>query len=317
MKKIGFPISKKKNELRIALYPNHILKIKNAQNLFFEKGYGENLGFTDQDYIDAGATIVSRKEVLRKDIICDPKIGDAEYLDQLKDQIIFGWIHAVQNRDITDKIIENRLTAFAWEDMYYGGRHTFFRNNEIAGEAAILHALPFYGDMLYNSKVAIIGNGNVAKGAYKTLAMLGADITIFNRKTEKLLREEISSFDMVVNAVLWDVNRKDHIVYKEDLKRMKASSIIIDISCDRNGAIETSVPTTITEPVYHVDGILHYVVDHTPSIFYKTSSESIGDAILPYIDELLTDSYSKTIQDALIINQGQIKDQRINQFQKR
>ncbi|MGO4927779.1 N(5)-(carboxyethyl)ornithine synthase [Fundicoccus sp. Sow4_F4] len=317
MKTMGFPISKKKNEQRIALFPQHIHNVKHPEYLYFEKNYGINLGFSDQDYIDAGANIVPREEVLTMDIICDPKIGDADYLNELNNQIIFGWVHAVQNRDITDSLIKRKLTAFAWEDMNYNGRHIFYRNNELAGEAALIHALPYYGEMLYNSRVAIIGNGNVAKGAYKILAMLGAEITSFNRRTESLLREEISKFDIVVNAILWDVNRKDHIIYKDDLSKMKRGSLIIDISCDRNGAIETSIPTTISEPTYTVDGILHYVVDHTPSIFFKTSSESISAAIQVYINELINGVYSKSLVDSLIIDRGIIMDERINMYQNR
>lgn len=314
---IGFPISSKENEFRRALLPAQIEEIDKPENLYFEEDYGQVIGFSNQDYIDAGANIVSREEVLAKDIICDPKIGDAEYLDRLDNQIIFGWVHAVQNKEITDKIIEKKITAYAWEDMDYSGRHVFYRNNEIAGEAAVVHALQFHGEMLYNSKVAIIGNGNVAKGAYKILSMLGADIISYNRRTEGLLREEIYKYDIIVNAVLWDTEREDHIIHETDLEYMKKNAYIIDISCDENGGIETSIPTTIKDPVYKVNDILHYVVDHTPSIFYKTSSESISYAVVNYINELLSNNYSNTLKKALIIEKGRIIDERINKFQHR
>ena len=92
---------------------------------------------------------------------------------------------------------------------------------------------------------------------------------------------------MIINAILWDTTRKDHIIYRSDLKRMKRGSIIIDISCDRNGGIETSVPTTIENPIYVVDGVAHYVVDHTPSLFYKTTSGSLSEVFVQYIDNLI------------------------------
>ena len=172
------------------------------------------------------------------------------------------------------------------EDMYENGRHSFWRNNEIAGEAAIMHAYMCYGKFPYNTKVAVIGRGNVARGAIKTLDYMGATVICYNRHTESLLRQEIGEFDVIVNAVLWDTKRTDHMIYREDLKRMKRNSMIIDISCDRHGGIETSEPTTIEKPTYITDGVIHYVVDHTPSLFYKTTSISISKQVCKYIDDL-------------------------------
>ena len=117
MYSVGFPISYKENEKRRAMVPDDICGMHHANALYFEKGYGDVLGFSDSDYQNAGANVVTREEVLSKDIICDPKIGDAEYLDKLNHQTIFGWVHAVQNRDITDKLINGSLTAYAWEEM--------------------------------------------------------------------------------------------------------------------------------------------------------------------------------------------------------
>lgn len=317
MKTVGFPISKKENENRRAMVPHDVMKMHNADMLFFEKGYGEVLGFPDDEYIAAGANIVTREEVLKKDIICDPKIGDAEYLSSLHNQIVFGWIHAVQNRDITDKLISGSLTAYAWEDMFDRGRHVFWRNNELAGEAAVLHAFQSYGCMPYETKVAVIGRGNTARGAIKALNMLGADVMQYDRHTEKLLRDEIGEYDVIVNCVLWDVTRSDHIIYRTDLKRMKKCSMIIDVSCDKNGGIETSVPTTIESPTYVVDGVLHYVVDHTPALYFKTFTKNNSEIIAPYIEELMHENIGTVLGDALIIENGEIIDERINLFQNR
>lgn len=320
MKSIGFPISLKENEYRRALLPNDVLKIKNRDRLFFEYGYGEKLGFSDSEYISFGANMVSRSEVLCKDVICDPKIGDAEYLDNLKyRQTIFGWVHAVQNKEITDKILDKECTAIAWEDMFENGRHVFWRNNEIAGEAAILHAYSLYGKMPYDTEVAIIGKGNTGRGAYNILKSLGAKVVVYDRKTEKLFNKELYKYDVIVNTILWDTTRKDHIIYKDDLKRMKKDSMIIDISCDNNGGIETSIPTKIEDPIYYVDGVLHYVVDHTPSLYYKTVSKSLSEEISKYIDVIIegAEDENKILSRAKIIKNGKIIDPRINEFQGR
>lgn len=318
MRTIGFPITDKENECRRALLPKDLVNVKNASNLYIEKNYGQVMGIGDEEYAKYGCNIVSHEEVLQKDVICDAKIGDAGYLDKLKEgAIIFGWVHAVQNRDITDKILDSKMTAYAWEDMYEKGRHSFWRNNEMAGEAAIMHAFQCHGTMPYDSKVALIGRGNVARGALKILTLLGADVTVYDRKTEKLFREEMYKYDVIVNAVLWDTTRQDHIIYKSDLAKLKKGAMIIDISCDRHGGIETSVPTTIEEPVYTEEGVLHYVVDHTPALFYKTTSEGISNEVSKYLDLLCEENENSVLANAKIIEKGVIIDQRINEFQNR
>lgn len=318
MKTIGFPISHKENERRIAMLPCDVASLRNPSQLCFESGYGLQCGFADSDYVQAGAHVGSRMEVLCKDIICDPKIGDAEYLNELHPgQTIFGWIHAVQNRKIADTLVHRQLTAYAWEDMFEQGRHVFWRNNEIAGEAAIMHAFQIYGEMPYNTRAALLGRGNTAMGALKILTLLGADVSVYTRATEALFQKEMGGFDVIVNAILWDTSRTDHIINKTDLAALKRGALIIDISCDKNGGIESSVPTTFREPTYVMDSIMHYAVDHTPSLFFKTASASISQQIRLYAEHLAEGTLCQTLQEAKITDGGRILDHRIIRFQKR
>ena len=320
MKTIGFAISTKENEKRRALLPQHIHHIRNKNHLYFEKGYGEVFGITDEEYRAAGTNVGSIDEILEKDIICDPKIGEADYLEKLQEgQVVFGWIHAVQNRAITDRLIEKKVSAISWEDMFEDGRHVFWRNNELAGEAAVMHAFTLYGKVPYDCNVAIIGRGNVARGAYKTLTSLGASVTVYDKRTEGLLRREVDQYDVIVNGALWDIYREDHILYKEDLIKMKKPAMIIDISCDRAGAIETSIPTSLEKPVYMVNNVLHYVVDHTPSLVGYSVTKALGDEIIKYVDDIVEDNVSRnaTLSQALIIENGLIRDQRIIDYQNR
>ena len=318
MKTIGFPISHKENEKRRAIVPEDIKKLTYPQNVYIESGFGDVLSLTDEDYKDVGCNVVSREEALNQDIVCDPKIGDADYLNDLKKgQTIFGWVHATQNRDITDKIINNQLTAYGWENMFEKGRHVFWQNNELAGEAAILHAFQCYGQLPFGLSTAIIGNGNTAHGAVRVLNMLGAKVMQYNRHTEKLLRDEIGQYNVIVNCVLWDTKRKDHIIYREDLSRMKKDAMIVDVSCDRNGGIETSIPTTIENPTYKVDGVLHYVVDHTPSLFHKTFTRNNSSVIIPYVEQLMLDNPGSVLENALLLKDGIVVDDEINRFQGR
>ena len=320
MKTIGLVISRKENENRRALIPDDIEHIKNKEYIFIEEGYGSVLGYSDEEYLNRGiGGVCSRDEILKKDIVCDPKIGDAEYLEQLQDQTIWGWIHAVQNKEITDKLVKQKLTVYAWEDMFELGRHSFWRNNEIAGEAAIIHAYLRHGIFPYNTNVAVLGRGNISRGAIKILNYLGANVVVYDRKTEQLFRQELGKYDVVVNAILWDTNRKDHIIYREDLKRMKKGSMIIDISCDRAGGVETAIPTTIENPDYFVDNVRHYVVDHTPSLFYKTASMGISEVFVKYADLFIEDKMrdDAVLSKTEIISKGNIVDQRIIDFQNR
>lgn len=318
MKTIGFPISTKENEKRRTIIPDDIAKIAHPEQIYIETGFGSALGITDDEYIQAGSNICSHEEAIMKDVVCDPKIGDADYLCKMKKgQTIFGWIHATQNRNITDSICESGLTAYAWEKMFEKGRHVFWFNNELAGEAAVINAFQCYGELPYGLEVAVIGNGNTARGACRVLNMLGAHVMQYNRYQEELVRQELGMFDAVINCVLWNVNRKDHIINREDLKKMKKNAMIIDVSCDRHGGIETCEPTSIDNPTYYVDGILHYAVDHTPALFFKTFSYNNSKIILPYIVELMMDSPGTVLKDSMIIHNGTIIDKEIINYQNR
>lgn len=318
LKTIGFVNSHKTGEKRIALLPRDVAHIQHREVLFFEQGYGSDLNISDNEYMALGCQIVSRQVALSQDIICDPKIGDADFLKSLQPgQTLFGWIHAVQSKEVTEILIANGLSAYAWEDIYEDHRHSYWRNNELAGEAAVMHAYQLNGVMPYDTKVALLGRGNTARGAQKILTSLGADVQVYDRRQEALFRKEMTNFDVIVNAILWDTTRTDHLIYQKDLKKFKEGTMIIDVSCDENGAIETTIPTTLAHPIYEVEGVVHYTVDHTPTIFYRTSSSAISQETAKYIDDLVENRPNNVLDHALIIEQGQILDERINQFQSR
>lgn len=318
LKTIGFVNSHKAGEKRIALLPRDIAQLEHREALFFEESYGSGLNISDTEYAALGCQIVSREIALAQDIICDPKIGDATFLKDLHPgQTLFGWIHAVQNKEVTDTLLANELSAYAWEDMYEDNRHSYWRNNELAGEAAVMHACQLNGVMPYDTKVSLLGRGNTARGAQRILTGLGADVRVYDRRQEKLFRKEMTEFDVIVNAVLWDTSRKDHLVYQTDLKHLKPGTMIIDVSCDEHGAIETTVPTSLENPIYEIDGVVHYTVDHTPTIFYRSSSSAISNETAKYIDDLVENQPNEILENALIIERGYIIDERINQFQNR
>ena len=318
MKTMGFVISHKNGEQRRALLPEQIKEITHPEQLYFETGYGNSVGVSDAAYEAAGCHVVSRKEAMACDIITDVKLGDADYLDQIgTEKILFGWAHTVQNLDFTSNMLEKDHTVVAWEEIFEGGRYIFYRNREVAGEAAVLQAFRYSGRMPYDAKVAILGNGQTAKGALRILHGLGAKVDVYGRKLENLFKQNMYDYDVLINCVMWDTSRDDRIIYKEDLKKMKPGTLIIDVSCDPYLEIETSHPTTIENPVYTVDGVVHYAVDNTPAMYPITVTKVLSEGIARYANILLEkeyDEYPENLKKAVVIRNGKIQDERIRDF---
>ena len=321
MKTMGLLISHKNGERRRALLPEQVKTLAHPGQLCFEEGYGVSVGVPDQDYLDAGAHVVPRAQALQCDIIADVKLGDADYLDTLEDgKLLFGWAHAVQGVDFTTAVLEHGHTVVAWEEIYENGRYILYRNREVAGEAAIMHAFRYCGKMPYDTKVCIIGNGQTAKGALRILHGLGAEVDVYPRKMEKLFTLKMYEYDVIVNCVMWDTSRTDRIIYAGDLKRMKPGTMIIDVSCDPYLEIETSHPTTIDDPVYTVDGVIHYAVDNTPAMYPITVTKVLSEGLAPYVDMVLTmpvEDYPENLKKAAQIIDGHIVDQRISDFRRK
>ena len=317
MKTMGFVISRKNNEKRRAILPADLKHVSHPERLYFEHGYGEVLGLTDEDYRVMGVNMSTRGEVLSCDAIVDVKLGFADYFDQLEEgKLLIGWAHAIQDVKFTDGAIAGKHTVVAWEELFEGGRYIFYRNREVAGEAAVLQAYQHCGKMPYETRVAILGNGHTAKGAMRILHGLGAEVDVYGRRAEALFREKMVDYDVLVNCIMWDTTRTDRIIYREDLKRLKKGAMIIDVSCDPELEIETSTPTTIDNPVYTVDGVVHYAVDNTPAMFPHTITKVLSTGFAPMLDELLEGRISEMVQNAIVIEKGIIKDQRITEFRQ-
>ena len=319
MKTVGLLISYKNGENRRAILPDDINKIKNPENLYFEKGYGEALNIPDEDYEKYGCKIVSREEVLKQDILVDVKIGDSDFVPSLENgKILFGWGHAVQSIDFTTAVLKGKHTLYAWEDLYEDGRYIFYKNREIAGEASILHAIPMMGFMPYEASFAIIGNGKTAKGVQRILYGLGAkEVDVYGKRLENLFKKEMFNYDVIVNCVYWDTNRTDRLIYKEDLKKFKKGTFIVDVSCDPELEIETSKPTTIEDPIYEVDGVIHYAVNNSPALFSKTVSNTLSPRIAELLNYLmLDDNGSEMLEKAKQIENGKIIFEDIKKFRE-
>lgn len=318
MKSMGFLISRKNNEKRRAILPEDISNIKYKDCLYFEKNYGESLGIADNEYIAQGVNVVERNEVLKCDILVDVKLGDGDYIEELETpKILVGWAHAVQGINFTTSALAGKHTVLAWEEIFEDGRYIFYRNREIAGEAAVIHAFRYSGKMPYDSKVAVVGNGQTAKGALRVLHGLGAEVDVYKRELEKLFKSKMYEYDVIVNCVMWDTNRTDRLIYKNDLKKFRPGTLFIDVSCNHGLEIETTHPTTIDDPVYTVDGIIHYAVDNTPAMFPKTVTHHLSSKFSVLVDEIIEGNWSEKLVKATVIENGIIKDINIERYRKR
>ena len=315
MRQMGFLISHKNNEKRRAVLPEDLKNIKNTNCCVFEKGYGQSVGHSDEEYLARGAQIAPRADVLRCDILTDVKLGDADYLDSLNEpKTLFGWAHAVQGIRFTDSVLQQNHTVIAWEEIFEDGRYILYRNREIAGEAAVMQAFRYSGRMPYDSRVAILGNGQTAKGALRILHGLGATVDVYGKKLEQLFLRKMFDYDVIINCVMWDTSRKDRLIYKEDLIKFKPGTLIIDVSCDPNLEIETSHPTTIDDPIYEIDGVIHYAVDNTPAMFPITVTKEISREISKLVDCVIANDLPDCVRKAIVIENGHIRDERIRDF---
>lgn len=315
---MSFLRSEKPYEKRLAILPQDMKHLKHLDQLYFETGYGRDFKIDDQEYEALGCHIVNKEEALHMDIICDTKIGEATYLDRIKDHtILTGWIHAGADEALTTTLIKKKHTCYAWEDFYEYQRHLFWMNNQIAGAGGVMNAMQYTGYLPYGLQAGIIGRGDSAAGAAYMLTSLGVTIRQYSRKQEALFIKELPLLDIVVMAIRWDTLRDDYLISSLSRQSMKQHALIIDISDDVDGAIEKSKSTSIQDPIYDLDDIMVYSVCNVPSIYYKSATKSISSVMCHFIDTMVEGKENKVLKNSLIIKDGIILDPRISKKQHR
>ena len=353
--------SLKKNETRVPIHPDHFRDIppEFRAHMLFEKGYGEPFGVSDTEIAELMGGVAPRDEILASSditIIGKPLAAD---LRQMKTGgILWGWPHCVQQYEITQAAIDRRLTLIAWEGMNLWGKdgewlsHTFYRNNEIAGYAGVLHALGLVGiDGGYGptKKTAVISFGSVGQGAVKALQALGfTDITLYVLREPTSIKEippgvkvvqmkdrgdgdividntpfinELEKMDVIVNGMLQDPTSPLTYVAERETGRLKQGSLIIDVSCDEEMGFPFACPTSFDKPIIAVGNIHYYAVDHTPTYLWNSTSWEISKALLPYLQTVMSGStaweQNETVRRAIEIREGEILNPHILSFQKR
>ena len=297
-------------------------------------GTGEGSGFSDTEYADAGARIVAKAaEVWAEcEMVLKVKEPQAEEIPHIReDQIVFTYFHFAASEELTHAIMESRCVAIAYETITDddGRLPLLTPMSEVAGRMAIQQGAKFLekahggrGILLGGvpgvppATVVILGAGVVGMNATKMAAGLGSLVYVLDVNLERLryysdvmpanvitmmsnkanLRRALADADLVVSSVLIPGGKAPKLITRETLKVMKPGAVIVDVAIDQGGSTETSRPTTHRDPIYTVDGIVHYCVTNMPGAMPMTSTLALTNATIRYALELANKGYSEAIR---------------------
>ena len=317
---IGIPKEIKDQEFRVGLTPNSV-RVLSGQNhqVFIETNAGLGSGFSDRDYLQAGAKIVSSAaEAWSKQLIIkvkEPLSSEYDYIT--KEQILFTYLHLAADRLLTERLLESGVTAIAYEtveladgklplltpmsiiagrlSVQFGARYL---EKQQGGRGVLLGGLPG----VRPGRVVIIGGGVVGTEAAKIAVGMGAKVQIIDIDLDRLsyledlfgsrvellyssapqIEEVVPDADLLIGAVLV-VGRKAPILVNRDLvSKMRDGSVIVDVAVDQGGCVETLHPTSHTKPTYIEEGVVHFGVPNMPGAVPETASQALNNSTLPY-----------------------------------
>jgi len=331
---IGVPKEIKKEEYRVSIIPSGVEELKkDGHTVLIETGAGEGSGFSDDEYLTADADIVDRETVFSKaDLIAKVKEPlPPEYPLFRENQAVFTYLHLAPNRDLTAFLLQKKITGMAYETLMKDGALPLLAPmSEIAGRMAPLMGAYFLQQVhggtgvlatgvtgVRPAKAVIFGAGVVGANSARVCIGIGMETVVLNKGVEKLQRldelfggavrtlpltahtisQEIGEADIVIGAVLVPGGKTPVLITRDMLSGMKKGAVIVDVSVDQGGSVETSSPTTHDNPVYKVDGILHYCVANMPGAYPRTSTLALTNATLPYIKTLAKAGIEKAIRE--------------------
>jgi alanine dehydrogenase len=314
--KIGVLKEIKFGESRVILTPAEVKAlVLNNHQVFVEQAAGTLAGFNNEAYEQAGATILKEaKEIYNKcDLVAKVKEIEPEEFDLLKEeQIIFTCLHPASDRDEVDMLLKKKIIGFTAEDSHRYGSP----NCEVAGKLGALMGINHLQSHHHGNgklvggiggapgiKAMVIGAGIVGQAATDVLVSLGADVSLldiniqtlrevnqlFNNKIQTLyshkynIDELLPTVDLVMNCVKWPKTREDYLIARKDLKMMQDKSVLVDVSADFDGAIESFKPTTHEDPTFVEEGVVHYCVDNIPGAVPHTASKAYAASVFPHI----------------------------------
>lgn len=318
--KIGCPKEIKPQEFRVGLTPDAAGEvIRHGHEVVVETGAGLGSGFTDADYIAAGARIGSVEDAFAADLVIKVKEPQPSERKRLREgQVLFTYLHLAPDPEQTRDLLASGVTAIAYETVTdaRGGLPLLAPMSEVAGRLApqvgswaLQKANGGRGVLLGGipgvrpANVVIIGGGVVGTAAARVAAGMGANVTVLDRSVPRLsylddifmgrlttqyasggaVADLITTADMVIGAVLVPGAAAPRLVSCAQLATMQPGSVLVDVAIDQGGCFETSRATTHQDPIYEVDGILHYCVANMPGAVARTSTQGLGNATLPFL----------------------------------
>lgn len=329
---IGIPKEIKNNENRVSLTPAGARElVKHGHTVYVQHTAGENSGFPDDDYVSAGAKILPTIEdvyAIAEMIIKVKEPIKPEYKLVRKGQLLFTYFHFACDRELTDAMLASGATCLAYETVVdrHGALPLLVPMSEVAGRMSIQEGARFMekpqggrGVLMGGvpgvkpAKVLVLGGGVVGMNAALMAAGMGADVTLCDISLPRLrylsevmprnvktlfssthnIEQELPTTDLVIGAVLIPGAKAPHLISRDMLALMRPGTVMVDVAIDQGGCFETSHPTTHAEPIYTVDGVVHYCVANIPGAVPYTSTLALTNATLPYAIKLADMGWEK------------------------
>ena len=334
--KIGIPKEIKNNENRVGMTPAGVAElVKHGHEVFVQHTAGESSGFADQEYEKMGAKILPTIEDVYQaaDMIIKVKEPiELEYNLVKEGQLVFTYFQFACSRPLTEAMIKSKGVCLAYETVQLADRSLPLLTpmSEIAGRMATISGTYYLqktkggnGKLICGvpgvkpAKVVVLGGGIVGQAAARVAAGMGADVIITDISLPRLreiaatmpanvntlysssqnVANEIKDADIVVGAVLIPGAKAPHLITRDMLKTMQPGAVLVDVAIDQGGCFETSHPTTHSEPVYEVDGVIHYAVANIPGAVPYTSTSALTNATLKYALALADKGWRKACKE--------------------
>lgn len=333
---IGVPKEIKPQENRVALVPSGVLEMRRyGHHVLVEKGAGINSGFSDEEYRQSGAELIVDVDTIWAKAEMIMKVKEpikVEYSRMREGQIIFTYFHFASSEELTHAVVHSKCVAIAYETVEKPDRSLPLLTpmSEVAGRMSVQEGAKYLekasggrGVLLGGipgvkpANVLVLGGGIVGYNAAKMAAGLGANVTIMDlsaarmrylddvmaanvttiMSSEYAIREYLPLMDLVVGAVLIPGAIAPKLIKRDMLKLMKPGSVIVDVAIDQGGCFETSKATTHSDPIYTVDGVIHYCVANMPGAVPYTSTAGLTNVTLPYAMALANKGWKKACQE--------------------
>ncbi|WP_116127444.1 alanine dehydrogenase [Lewinella sp. IMCC34183] len=340
---IGCPKEIKNNENRVALTPGGALElVRRGHTVLVQTGAGRNSGYTDEEYVEAGAEIQSDIESVyaRAETIVKVKEPiEAEYSLIRENQLVFTYFHFASSQALTEAMVKSKAVCLAYETVLgpNGSLPLLVPMSEVAGRMSVQEGAKYLekpaggrGILLGGvpgvppARVLILGAGIVGTEAAKMAAGLHANVTIMDINLERLrhlanvlpanvtlvfsneynIRRELPRTDLIIGAVLIPGAKAPHLITRQMLSEMREGTVVIDVAVDQGGCIETCHPTTHEDPTYTIDGVIHYCVANMPGAVPFTSTLALTNATFPYLLQIAEKGWERATEENAGLKEG-------------